>query len=192
MSFILHLNAAVQGRPSSSPHERSAAVDTVVSLMRRAEQWIAEIPPIQQAMRFGNRAFRHWHQRLMQELPGFLSSLLSPELLAAGAAAELSVYLDEAFGNQQRIDYGTGHELNFLLFLLCAFKLQVFAPSDSAALVMDAFTAYIQLMENIQLTYWLEPAGSKGSWGLDDFQFLPFLLGSAQLIDHPELSPSAC
>ena len=43
-----------------------------------------------------------------QSLPSFLSSLLGPELIAAGAATELSAYLDESFGNQQRIDYGTG------------------------------------------------------------------------------------
>ena len=39
---------------------------------------------------------------------------------------EVSVYLTDSFGNSTRIDYGTGHEMAFVMFLASLFKVGAF------------------------------------------------------------------
>ena len=41
---------------------------------------------------------------------------------------------------------------------------------------------YLSFVRRLQTTYRMEPAGSQGVWGLDDYQFLPFVWGSSELI----------
>ena len=52
---------------------------------------------------------------------------------------EISIYLIECFGNSTRIDYGTGHELAFVMFLTCLFKIEYFKKEDLIAVVIKIF-----------------------------------------------------
>lgn len=105
------------------------------------------------------------------------------------ALTEVGTYFTESWGNRTRIDYGSGHELNFMSFLLCLNQLHVITKEVYPAVVLKVFLKYLQIMRRIQTLYWLEPAGSHGVWGLDDYHFLPFLFGSAQLATHKHLRP---
>lgn len=104
-----------------------------------------------------------------------------------GASQELIVYFYDSFGSNVRLDYGTGHELNFSQVLYCMNVLGLIDENDFESAVHHVFYKYIALMRKIQTVYWLEPAGSQGVWGLDDHHFLPFLFGGAELIDHPAI-----
>jgi len=113
---------------------------------------------------------------------------------------EIEVYLVESVGNSTRIDYGSGHEMAFVMFLYCLFKIGYLSMEDQAAagaVIFERYTTcyllfqnhlkcilhrYMILMRKLQLTYRMEPAGSHGVWSLDDYQFVPFIWGSSQLI----------
>lgn len=162
-------------------------------------------------MRYGNKAFRTWLEKV-REVRGAAISFMSdyegvywrkgpqnaiplmqkvlPENLR-DAAQELAYYWVESFGNSTRIDYGTGHEMFMAAWLCCLDKLGATEKDDYAALTLTCFNQYLILMRRIQRTYMLEPAGSHGVWSLDDYQALPFVFGSAQLLSHKHISPKS-
>mmetsp|Transcript_9350 Transcript_9350/g.6717 ORF Transcript_9350/g.6717 Transcript_9350/m.6717 type:complete len:136 (+) Transcript_9350:314-721(+) len=131
-------------------------------------------------MRFGNKAFRIWLDKVIKDHDKLIASFSKVKGFEK-AIPELKFYLEDCYGSYERIDYGTGHELNFVVFLFCMFKLGVFIEEDLKPAVNMIFQRYLVLMRKIQLTYYLEPAGSHGVWGLDDYQHLAFLFGASQL-----------
>src|SRR5690606_38519078 len=82
---------------------------------------------------------------------------------------------------------GTGHELNFICFLSVLRDAAEIDESDFCSVALGVFSHYFQLVRTLQKRYLLEPAGSRGCWGLDDYQFIPYLFGAAQLSSHPHL-----
>jgi Phosphotyrosyl phosphate activator (PTPA) protein len=57
--------------------------------------------------------------------------------------------------------------------------------------VLRCFAGYLDVMRALHRAYLLEPAGSHGVWGLDDYHCLPFLWGAAQLSEHATIPPDA-
>uniref|UniRef100_A0A8C3IDX8 Serine/threonine-protein phosphatase 2A activator n=1 Tax=Chrysemys picta bellii TaxID=8478 RepID=A0A8C3IDX8_CHRPI len=173
--------------PDMAKWKRSQPIEKLMELLDTLDRWIDETPPVNQPSRFGNKAFRTWYAKLDQEAENLVKTVV-PEYLAE-AAPEVALYLKESVGNSTRIDYGTGHEAAFAAFLCCLCKIGVLRVDDQLAIVFKVFNRYLEVMRKLQKTYRMEPAGSQGVWGLDDFQFLPFIWGSSQLIEHPNLEP---
>ncbi|KAG9016277.1 Serine/threonine-protein phosphatase 2A activator 1 [Tulasnella sp. 427] len=185
--FIRRLGEAVIGHylPYNPPAEStSEAITKTVALLNEVEAWIDEIPPQKSTQRYGNLAFREWGAKLEKEAPGLLGKLLPSNLQYA--IPLVLPYLIQSFGSFTRLDYGSGHELAFALFLCSLTLVRFFQPTEEGErqLVLVVFEKYLQVTWKLQDTYKLEPAGSHGVWGLDDYCFLPYIWGSAQLQDH--------
>ncbi|KAI1106573.1 Phosphotyrosyl phosphatase activator [Jackrogersella minutella] len=185
-----HIGSEYETKPAGS-------IKNLQDLLARIESYIDEAPPDQGPRRFGNISFRKWYQLLEQNVTDLLEEFIPESALNFGfggerepedatAVDELTAYLLGAFGSPQRLDYGTGHELSFLAFLGCLWKLGGFKDGKPGGeiergIVLGVFEPYLRVVRRLILTYTLEPAGSHGVWGLDDHSFQPYIYGSAQL-----------
>ncbi|KAI2508234.1 hypothetical protein MHU86_6163 [Fragilaria crotonensis] len=112
---------------------------------------------------------------------------------------ELCSYLNDAFGHCIRLDYGTGHESSFQVTIYALFQIGVFGnpPQKTPptkrrlkAATLLIWNAYLDVTRGLQRDYRLEPAGSHGVWGLDDYHCLPFYYGAQQLVPVENSIPS--
>ncbi|RNF08676.1 protein phosphatase 2A, regulatory subunit B [Trypanosoma rangeli] len=225
--YLQRCSEAVEGTPRSArlvqnPAELHPTVHFFLETFFPHLHKIVDEVPLQdmRQQRFGNKAFRVFHQHLEADVNTLMQQLVAtlPATTGDGSegrsclAVELAEYVKDSFGNSIRIDYGTGHELHF--FVVMAICLEecgdtggtlhaepdtilplLFSPPKPVPLddrdrirrlrqgmVFEVFSAYLTFMRRLQKHYHLEPAGSHGVWGLDDYHHIPFIFGAAQLI----------
>eukprot|EP00026_Physarum_polycephalum_P012961 Phypoly_transcript_13314.p1 GENE.Phypoly_transcript_13314~~Phypoly_transcript_13314.p1 ORF type:complete len:344 (+),score=53.04 Phypoly_transcript_13314:51-1034(+) len=188
IGYIQRLCEVAEGKPNIPGDGTTSHVHKVNSMLDELSKYIDEIPPLAQPMRYGNKAYRTWHAKMLENISQLHAMVLPPELSAA--TQELGPYLLDSFGNPTRLDYGTGHELHFVVWTYCLRVLGVLTVDDEPDIVLNIFPRYLTLARKLQKTYGLEPAGSHGVWSLDDYQFIPFIWGASQLIGNKTIKPA--
>jgi serine/threonine-protein phosphatase 2A activator len=149
MTFLLQLNRSMFPAISADGSVQawtlnseavgfSAPVRRLQQLLLKLEGDLEETPLQDGEWRFANGAYRDWYDKVAEHASTFLAECLSPEILharssdPAGATAEVELkeYFLGSWGSRERMDYGTGHELNFLAFLASIWKLNGFPKAD--------------------------------------------------------------
>lgn len=172
MTFLLQLNIAMFPRykPDSSGSLEdiqiweldcpgtlfSDTVKRIRKLLDELEKILDNVPPDSGPRRFGNASFRKWSEVVASRATALLQQHLPAELFAthsateASAASEIESYFLGAFGSSQRLDYGTGHELSFLAFLGCIWKLGGFQRTSSGeeerGIVLGIIDPYVEMI----------------------------------------------
>ncbi|TRY63461.1 hypothetical protein TCAL_07952 [Tigriopus californicus] len=191
--YIRFITGIGDGLKNKKIHDPNIAIgesaQKLIDLLETLSGWVDDIKPFETPNRFGNKAFRDWHAKLKENGTSLLRDIL-PDALK-DASDELSIYLVEAFGNATRIDYGTGHEMAFVMLLLGLSKIEYLTEADKDAMGLPIFDKYMCLTRKLQKTYRMEPAGSQGVWSLDDFHFIPYIWGAAQFVSNSRISPKS-
>eukprot|EP00049_Salpingoeca_infusionum_P000797 m.42426 g.42426 ORF g.42426 m.42426 type:complete len:437 (-) comp10690_c0_seq1:450-1760(-) len=188
VEFLKTISQAVQGKTLQDAPPPSTAVSNMLGLLEKIDGLVDATPPVAQTARFANPAVRVFHTKLAQNIEQYWREAVDEQFHELFPA--IQPYILDSFGNQTRMDYGSGHELAFVAFLCCCSLKRIFAPEDTASLCLHIFNRYLILCRRLQHTYRLEPAGSQGVWGLDDHQFLCYYWGASQLMGQGEITPT--
>ena len=193
LDFIYAIQSSLKGmKKSDMPPTTNECLLQFDPLFERLEQIFVNNPPKKGDERFDDPVFKRFHDELTSKFTQIMEeTILSPKFIPKNIIIELKTYFLDSFGNQFRLDYGTGHELNFFCFLLILYKSKVYTEKDFPYLVFRILFKYVLFVRKLQVDYMLEPAGARGVWGLDEYQFLPFIFGASQLIGNREITPKS-
>lgn len=110
--------------------------------------------------------FQRWLDRADETLNLVHADLVEPS--CADALPELRLQFRSSFGSPKRSDYGTGHELSFLAYLLILRLSGVLTADDEPAIAKIIFPAYFHLMKQVVKAFRLREAAKMGIWGVEN------------------------
>ena len=189
--FLTYVQSKVKGlkRSEVKPTTNECLLE-FDNLYKKLEELYVKHPPKEGKARHEDQVFKRYYKDLENDYETIMNStILKSEKTPENLILELKSYFMDSFGNPSRFDYGTGHELNYLCFLFVLYKAGMYTEEDLPYLALNVFYKYVVFMRKLQINYLLEPAGARGVWGLDEYQFIPFIFGAAQLIDNKEITP---
>ncbi|GAA5969571.1 hypothetical protein JCM8115_003078 [Rhodotorula mucilaginosa] len=177
--FIIRLRDA-----STRPVSQSELVKRINALLKKSTDWLdGSASPSSTG-----KAFQAWLDKLAQEADRLYHESLTPAQHVA--IPELAFHLRSSFGSPARLDYGTGHELSFLAFLLILRLVGAFTAEDEPALARETFAIYLDVMKQVHKTFRLEAAGKMGIWGMDENHHLVYHWEASQTRIHPSKRPA--
>ena len=112
--FIVETQKAVKSSKQTET-ELPPHIKPLYDYIEKIQNMLDECPPIDQPMRFGNKAFKNWLDKVISNVDSDLS------IIAAGgnpdfknfdkAIPEIREYLIESFGSYERIEAGLAHNV---------------------------------------------------------------------------------
>ena len=192
VNFLYDIQHRIKGMKKSEVISVSAneCLKEFDNLYNKLEESYIKHPPREGNEKYTDPVFKRFHTDLNDNFENIMqSTILKSDKIPKNLILEIKPYFMDSFGNPFRMDYGTGHELNYLCFLYVLYKAGLFTEDDFPYLALNTFFKYVIFMRKLQTNYVLEPAGARGVWGLDEYQFVPFIFGASQLINNKEITP---
>ncbi|KAH8292277.1 hypothetical protein KR054_008036, partial [Drosophila jambulina] len=128
---------------------------------------------------------RHMFPTVLNQLAGAISAEKCKHI------HELGEYLRRSFGNAVTHEFGPGNELMFLFFLCGLFRANILQGRDTVAAVLMLFSRYINVVRRLIVIYAL-PMASKPRCALEDYFFVAYIWGAAQLCLDAPFTPLQC
>ena len=192
VDFLYSIQHKIKGMKKSEVKTPSSneCLKEFDNLYNKLEELYIKHPPKEGAEKHTDPVFKRYYKDLETDFEKIMKdTILKPDKTPKNLILEIKPYFMDSFGNPSRMDYGTGHELNYLCFLYVLYKAGLYSEDDFPYLALNTFFKYVVFMRKLQTNYVLEPAGARGVWGLDEYQFVPFIFGASQLIDNKEIGP---